>query len=380
MNKLKHIAVLITLAFLCPCFSMFAQNKQNPDSLLLFAGKVMYTDPENAVKKSLQVYEMAEVSTEQKISALILISNAYFSVKNNKEAKKYAFIALTLAQKNNDYVNQVKIYGLVGNHYQVLRVNQKARFYLSKAEDIMQQHALPDDMRYLKGNIFAVKGNSYKNDLDCDFAITYFDKAIYELKRAKNTSAVNNLNMVLVQKGFCLLDKQMPNEAASIFSDVLKTASAQKVYDIWVYAKIGMARSFLIKKDYQQAVALLKEALAKTESNDKVSIRHELYRNLSEGYLKLNDGVNYRLYNTLYHTTFNEVNSIETTTFNLLINEISKDAEVKITDARNAAKSYAFMGIPLVFILLFIPLVILYKKQKKVNNLKKVLFRKTLNH
>jgi len=380
MNSVKHIALLALVALLlCTGFPAFAQSHADADTLLLEAGKLMYKDPAKSATIALQVYEDSGNNKEQQILSLILASNAYFSMKDSKEAKKYAFKALALAEKNNDYVNQVKVYGLIGNHYQVLKLNEKARFYLGKAEAIMQKHALPNDMRYLKGNIFAVKGNSYKNDLDCDFAITYFDKAIHEFKQATNTSAVNNLNMVQVQKGFCVLEKQLPNEAAAIFTNVLATPSAPKVYDIWVYAKIGLARSYYLQKNYAAAVAQLNDALEKNKSQDNVTIEHELYRNLSANYLQLNDDARYKLYNTLYHQTFKEVNDDETQLFSHLINEVSADAEIKIAEEHNTHRTY-FIGLILIGLLaVVIPGIIVYKKQKKVSNLKKALFRKSLN-
>lgn len=377
MSKKTVIVFLIYLyAIIGPGFALFAQN--NADTLLLKAGKEIYDNPKKAIRLGLQVYEDGKSDSEHKILALITVSNAYFSMKQSKEAKKYAFKALSLAQETHDYANQVKVYGLIGNHYQVLKINEKARLYLGKAEAIMQNHALPPDMRYIKGNIFAVKGNSYKNDLDCDYAITYFDKAINEFKQATNTSAVTNLNLVQVQKGFCLLEKQMPDAAAAIFREVLKNTSATLRYDGWIYAKIGMARSHLINKEYNAAIAELDTALAATDSA-RVTIRHELYRNLSAGYLNLGNDAKYRFYNTLYYTTFKEVNDAENDAFNILINDLTAEAESRIDETTATHRKYLFILFFTAIALIIVAAFVLRQKQIKVNKFKKDLFRKTLN-
>ncbi|WP_131450763.1 tetratricopeptide repeat protein [Flavobacterium subsaxonicum] len=364
---------------LCLAAPAFAQGELNLDTLTQQAGKELYTNPDKAIKLALKIYDLSEGDTQHQIASLIIVSNGYFSLKKGKEAKKYAFKAIELAQTTNDYVNQVKLYGLLGNHYQVLKINDKARLYLNKAEEILQQHPMPPDMAYLKGNIYAVKGNSYKNDLDCDFAITYFDKAINEFKHTQHKSASTNLRLVMVQKGFCLLEKQMPNEATAIFNEAIKNTSATQYYDTWVYAKIGLSKSLAQKQQYNLAIIQLTEALNGSPKDGQVEIKNDLYRNLSDNYLKLDDLNNYRKYNSRYHETLVKATANKEHSFNWLANDLTDDANEQLQATRTTYKIYAIAAAATGLVLLFLIAVAIKKNQKKAAALKQQLFRKTLN-
>lgn len=374
----KRIVIFLLFLFLQLAGSnAFAQKKTAGDSLLSKASRLFYNDPKQSVQLALKAYDLSAGNNSLQISALITVSNAYFALKNSNEAKKYAFKALRLSMEVKDYINQIKVYGMLGNHYQVLKMNDKARTYLRAAEEVMDNHPLPEDMRFLKGNIFAIKGNSYKDDLDCDFAITYFDKAIFEFTHTGFKPAGRNLKLVQVQKGFCLLEKPMADEAIALSNTVEKNTSPQVMYDTWIYAKIGTARALFIKNEFAQAAAILEEALAKSKDIGTPEVFHELYRNLSQNYLNLKESGKYHYYSNLYHITQTGISEAKITSAEWLANETIGDYRAKQAEEKKTFRLYLVFTLAIGGIIVSAIGISISRKQKKAHLLMETIFRKT---
>lgn len=371
-------AKALCIAALLLCFVPgFAQQNRTNDSLMDRAKMLTYSNPEQAAKDGLTVFNNAKGNDSLQIQALLIVANAHFAQRNSFEGKQYATQALQLAEGSKDYASEVKVYGLLGNHYQIIRMNEKARFYLNKAEEIINRHPLPQQLSYIKGNIFAIKGNSYKEELDCDFAIEYFDKAIHEFKNTSHVSGLINLRLVQIQKGFCLLQKDMMPEAEAIFTEALGTMP-QDMAGAARDARTGLAKAYYAKRQFKEAVAILQEALRQLEQSGSKEDRGDIYQNLSASYARLNDFDNYTRYNTLFHQSDLASEQKSGGQFNLLVNELSADAETRLDNSQKSYSLYIILIGGAGTVLLFLLGVRIIRRRKQVSALTRIIFRNTL--
>lgn len=373
---MKQLYTYIMLLLAC---GLFAQQKA-ADSLLAKAGEAIYNDPDLSVTLAQKAYRMSGGDYKIQVASLITISNAYFAQRKTTEAQHEADRALALAKKNNDYVGQMKVYGLVGNHYQILKMNSKAREYLDKAEQLMQKHPIAPEYSYLKGNIYAVKGNSYRGDLDCDFAVRYFDKAITEFSLSSHRSATQNLKLVQMQKGFCLLDLGRAADAEAVFNAALQNTTSQSMFEVWVYANIGMARCYMLKGNAAKAADLLEATLHDSPQGARKEVMVELYKLLTENYFTLGGSTaeKYLYYSKLYR----QEQLTKGTQDNRILNEVAtgmvddyhqKENRQSQSQSLRLFVLYGVLAVLVGFLMFFS-----YKKHKQLQRIKQTLFYKTL--
>lgn len=348
------------------------------DSLEI-AKNLVYQNPTKAVLAGERIYSNAGADTELKLEAIITVSSAYFFQKKINMAMEKAQSALVLAKENGLWTYQIKIYGLISNNYQVLNLNDKARFYINKAENIIKTHTLPNDLKYLEGNIYAVKGNSYKNDLDCDYAILYFDKAINCFKDINTVTAKRNLDFVSVQKSYCLISTNKPDAAGEILRQIVRNTSAVYMFETWGYAEIGLGKIEIQKSNYGAALEYLQEALKQMPENARIDIKEELYQNLATAYMATNDFANHKKFYSQYLKTSEESYTINAGSFDIVFQELSKEIENHQTELQNTSANYIALYIALALaILVFLGFLIL-KKEKSTRVLKQRLFHNSQN-
>lgn len=289
------------------------QNDDELRQMLWKAKTLIYTKPDEAIRLIEKILVKADKDSSLRVSSLIIAASAYTEKSYNDKAIKCLVQAQEIVERKKDFVNQIRILGLLGYQYQNLQMNEKARFYLDAAEQVDKSHPLPDSLQYLKGNIFSIKGLSYRDDLDCDFANKYFNKAIATYKAAKNDSLSNtNLSVIYIHKGYCFIDKGVLDSATYVFQQAEDLIRKNKLQpDILIMQKTGMAKIYSLKKEYLASIQLLNDALKISKNIPQLDSHTQIYQLLSENYLQINDLEHYKYFNKLYSDNMERLSESE---------------------------------------------------------------------
>lgn len=249
------------------------------------AWNYIYNNPQKAIEIGQDIYNNA-LDDETKISSLIILVNGYTAINKNDIAMDHAITALNIAIYSSNEHFQIRTLGLIGEQFQLYHLNSLSREFLNKAEDLLESSSLPQEAAVLsKGNIYAVKGNSYKDQIDCKYAIENYDKAITAYLSASDSSGtMNNLALVYIEKGNCLLEIADYKAAEENFKNAIQIASKNKLVEYLQFAEIGMAKLETIKKQPEKAVERLKKLQQQTYFFESEILSLQIYELLKKNY------------------------------------------------------------------------------------------------
>ncbi|MFC4163457.1 hypothetical protein ACFOWU_07335 [Epilithonimonas zeae] len=295
MRKLLNILLMLF------AFSVFGQKTEH-DKQLDEAANLIFTDPKKLVSISTKILlETKDYPT--KIRALSKLVNAQMVLGDISQVIRNCNQGIKMAKENDDKINQVRFLSMLGNQYQQINMNADAKRNLDEAENLINIISLPKDLLFIQGNVFNVKGIVFKNELNCEFAIKYFDKAltVYDQLQAEDVVVTNRL-LIDIQKAHCLESIGKTQDAEKLYAEVLDSKKDGLGYNKY-FASVGLVDIYLKRKDLDRAGQLLKTI----DVDDFVQYDAELtsiyYRLMAQdSYLRKN----YKLY-LYYFDKYNQV-------------------------------------------------------------------------
>lgn len=348
--KSHMILFLILIAI-----ALRAQEKQFQDSLNK-AELLVYENPEEAIElaNSLQA-KINRKDAPQKISILLLLGSAHSSKQQHQKALEYAFEAYELAKKSEDFIDELKVLGFISNQYYILQLDEKVDFYLDQSEKIISQHAIPDSIDYIVANTYFIRALNYKDKLDCNFAINYFNKAITIYQNSDYSNSKINLPITYIQKAYCFLDQHELDSAEYNFKKAYDISLKNKITYSQSHAKIGISKILFEKKDFNAAIDTLKKVEKELETSSPLSLKSDIYSNLSDNYLQIQDFENYKKYTDFYLKVKKESDASEVKfAGNILDSQLSEsDKNFKIKE-RNVLISGIIILISLLGLIFFV--------------------------
>ena len=256
--------------------------------------------------------------------------------------------------------------GFIGNQYYILKLNKKAINYLNRAETIID-YLNDNSLQQVTANIYFVKALIYKDNLDPEFAIRYFDKAINEYNKSKDKSSLLNINITKMQKGYSLIEMGKSKEAEIIFTDVIRESEKNKIAEVYSYARIGLAASLEGQKDFIKANQILLETEKQIGKSQNIEMLTEIYDALSQNYLVQNNEKRYFFYNKKLENNLLKNDEIEKKSFSDLLD---KNLEQQESEIENNQKLF-WMFVILIFLTTFGSLFYIRKR---------IIHLKSLNH
>ncbi len=243
-----------TLLFLALLMLVLSYG-QNNKSVLDGARQLIDSRPEKAIQIAENVLHKAN-NDQTKIVALTIIINAEMFLEKSRDVIDHCNLAIKLARKGKYTYQEIKVLSMLGSHYQTMMLNESAKKYLDKAENMMDSIKLPDSLYYVKGNLYNVKGMVFREELNCEFALKYFDKAldVYQQQTGSRISIINQA-LINIQKGSCLISEGRLANAQECFEKVLD-ADFDFGFNRY-YAKICLAEILLKQNKPKEAADLL---------------------------------------------------------------------------------------------------------------------------
>lgn len=352
MKSLKsHIILLFSLL----CIFGLAQKNGFQDSLNK-AELLVYENPEKAIEMAQQLQsEIDKKDYRKQISLLLLLGNAYSSKQNYQKSLEQGFSAYELAKKNDDAIFELKVLGFIANQYYVLQLDDKVDFYLDKSEKVISQAQIPDSLDYVVANTYFVRALNYKDKLDCNFAINYFNKAIAVYERSDYANNKINLPITYIQKGYCFFDQKQLDSADYSFRKAYEISVKNQVVYNKSHAQIGISKILSERKNYTSAIDTLIQVEKELETSSPLSLRAEVYKNISDNFLRIEDYKNYKKYSDSYLKIKKEMDSLEVKFVENIMDSQISNADDSIQKEKNKMMIFgSILIISLVGMILFV--------------------------
>ena len=332
---LRYKFVLIVISCF---FTSILSAQKDLDSIITITTNIIFEDPNKAISVGNDVLSNATQATT-KINALMLISNAYLSKRENSKSLEYALKTREYLNQLSSKRTQIKILNTIGMQHQQLRIYDKAIEYLDEALLLSKQIKDPDSLSPLLGYNYSIRGFIYREQMSCEIALNYFNKAIFQFKKIdeKNSSAAN-LSTLTYNKGNCFLQTSQIDSARVNFNKSIEYAQSVGANSLFAFAKKGLSEVSTSEGNYSQAIKELKEAENASDKVGDLILNQGIYKNLSDNYLAINDRELYQIHFKKYTEVQKQINDKEqrtiNTSINNLIEENNSETEKKLSSLR----------------------------------------------
>ena len=345
-----------------------AANEPTVDVILTKAQKLMLQNPIEAFRLAKTAFDKKNLSHEQKIQSLFILTNTSNMLQKPLDVIKYGNKALDIADDNGDAITKVKILGILGNTYQSLQLNEKTRVYLDQAEALLSSPKISDTLSMVKGNIFYLKAMNYFYSLDSGIAISYFNKAINQYLQSKNPLAEINIKMAYLNKGFSLIQQKQTklalenlNLASINMIEASNRYPPQFVELQQSFIELGKAKILALENKPNLSNVILFEILKQRKNQvARDDIENDIYALLSKNFLQQKDIKNHHYYESVYKKRVAESNLASAKLVNQLI--LQEEANSAL-EKQSINKNYILL---IIFAATFFTIIIVFMLIKTV--------------
>ncbi len=365
-----YSSILIWLIALAIGKIGYSQDSLSANSILVRADVLVYENPNLAIQSALKVYNEPSVSAANKINALTIISRSYTALRQNQKALDYILKANELVDETNDAYQKINIYNIIGNQYQQLKIYDKAINYLDKSLALSNSYSEKDSIPKLLAYNYATRGFIYREQLSCEVAITYFDRAITEFKKTLRYKMMNaNVSIIYYNRGNCYITLGNYNSAKQDFETSIEYANQVEAKSLIAFAQKGLAEVLTLQGNFTKAIATLNNALEISENAGDLVLHQGLYNAISKNYLAIGDLDNYKNFQQKYTSTQNAIAKNESKTIDRSIVNLAKIAVHKRTKIE---QTYFWILVSVSILILLIIFIIIrdfFKFEKKIKRL-----------
>ncbi|PHR14766.1 MAG: hypothetical protein COA40_00880 [Aequorivita sp.] len=278
-----------------------AYAQKEVERILEKANIQIYENPDKAIFLAQQAYDNPDASVKHKVNALLTISTAYSSKRDYNKATEYVERIKGLIPNIQNERQQMNILNRIAGHYQELQIFDKAIDYLDESLQLIEKYPAQDSVQSYLGYNATLRGFIYREQMNCEIALKYFDKAIKAYEKAQEPHLRNaNLSICHYNKGNCLLTLNKIDEAKASYLNSITYAENAEAKSLIAFGQKGLAEAKTLEGNYIEAIALLNKASLISESVGDLILNKGLYDGLANNYLALHDWENY----TVFHSKF----------------------------------------------------------------------------
>src|SRR5690606_9959714 len=261
-----------------------------------------------AIETGTVVFQKAN-DPKTKVNALMLISNAYLSKRENEKSLEFALKARDFLPEIESVKTRINVLNTIGMQHQQLRIYDKAIEYLDEALALVETFEQKDSIYTLLGYNYAARGFIYREQMSCDIALNYFDKSIAQYKKGNSNKAKNgNLSTLYYNKGNCFLRATKIDSARANFEKSIDFAQTVDAKSLYAFAKKGLSEVYTAEGNYAEAINILKEAEEASKNVGDLILNQGIYKNLSDNYLAVNNPDLYAIYFEKFNEIQNQIN------------------------------------------------------------------------
>lgn len=370
-NKYSAFCLLAVIFFIAPS----ANAQKEVDSILKEANKQIYENPDLAIVLALKASDNPKATLRNKINSLLAISTAYSSKRDYEKSSEYVEQIKALFPKINDARLKMNILNRIASHYQELKIYDKALEYLDESVALIEKYPVQDSVQAYLGYNATLRGFIYREQLNCDIALTYFNKAIEAYKQTTLQQPVMNANLSICyyNKGNCLLSLGKTDEAEISYSKSIDHAKILDSKSLIAFAQKGLAEVKTLEGNYDEAISLLNNASLISQRVGDLILNQGIYEGLANNYLAIHDYNNYAVFHNKFISLQEGNKNTERKTVNQSLVNLTKAKEKEI-DQLHSHYVPIQLGLLLVaiFSLLFL-LRFVFLEEKKLKKLQEKL-------
>lgn len=338
-----------------------AQSKRKIDNIIATAKLDVYENPDRVIKIGDSIYTDPESTIEDKVMGLMLISDAYSSKRDYQKSLKYFQTANTLSKKVNNIDLQIKVLSKMAVKYQQLKVYDKAIQYLDECDKLIASDPINESTLGKQATNDIIRGVIYKEQLNCNIAIDYFNKGIAKYEKNNAQEVQPNLSIANYNKGNCYILIADYESAKKSFLQSIKNADNINANSLKAFAQKGLAEVYALEGNHHQAIEVLQEALKISKDVGDLILNRGIYNGLANNYLAVNDWQQYQKYNKLFLQNQLIIKESERRSINDSIDELTQVHNQKLSQV----KTRYFYIISIVVLLILIMIYLLYKYQMR---------------
>jgi tetratricopeptide (TPR) repeat protein len=346
-----------------------AQNIDNYDAILKKYQNEIYINPDKVIKICDSILVQKDINVNIKIKTLKLKSDAFSSKRDYQKSLDYMIKANDILPRTEDELLKIIVLTKMGILYHQLKIYDKSVYYLDESEIKCRKYAVKDSVSISLSTNYIVRGFIFKEKLNCDIAISFFDKAIKEIKQSsKYSQNYNKVSIAKYNKGNCYLLMGKLELAKASFLEAEFFAEKQKSSSLKSFALKGLAQVNTLKGDYHSAISQLEKSLKISSLVYDLVLYKEIYKGLSENYLATKNLERHKYYNNSYLNTLELLNNKERLSLNNILDQKDQEIEILLREERKFKSFWHYLLLILIFIVpaLFISKI---KKIKKENNI-----------
>lgn len=304
---------------LCVVFWLFCvvsgMAQKEMDSLISASTPLLFDQPDRAIKIAESVLVTSKVP-ETRIRALTFMSHAYLSKRQNSKSLTITLEALELAEETDSIPLRIEVLNSLGMQHQLLRINDKAKEFLDQA--LVLTHTVKSETRYasLLAYNYTIRGFIYREQMNCEIAQDYFDRAIAHFKQVEKPSHTANISTLYYNKGNCFLQTTQIDSAKASYQESIYYAEKVQASSLVSFAKKGLSEVYTAEGKYNLAIEELTEAVSIASDVGDLVLNRGIYQSLANNYLPLRDTQQYEFYDDLYQKTNQDLLNQERTLIN----------------------------------------------------------------
>jgi tetratricopeptide (TPR) repeat protein len=366
-NRISFFIVFFLITF---SIQLVAQKNQTKKELLKIFSTELYKNPDNAIVIATTLLEKSNDNIDEKIKAYKLISDAYSAKRDYEKAIGFLIKANELLHLTSNNLLKITISNKTGILYHQLKIFDKATQALDQAEQLILEYPIKDSIYSHLGKNYIVRGFIYKQKLNPDIAIEFFDKGINELQKVNQNDVYPGLSIAKYNKGNCYILLFEYDKARLNFKESFDCAAAVNAESLKAFALKGLAKVEAIVGNHQKSIELLNEAKTISSAIDDLILNKELFVGLSAEYLALNQWDSFKATNKKVVATQRLINERERKSIESSL--VNKESEIQA--AFSASKPTIFGSIIFIICLVVLSLFVFFyfkrKNTKQINELK----------
>lgn len=353
MKSISVIPFHFLLAGLFCLAPLGSTAQKELDSILSANTNTIFEEPDLVINIGNEIFEEAS-EPQTKIKALMLVSNAYLSKRDNTKSLEYVLKAREYLGEISSVQTRIKVLNIIGMQHQQLGIYDKAIDYLDEALLLSKTKSNPDSIPALLGYNYTIRGFIYREQMSCEIALGYFDKAIAQFEKLRdNPAMVANLSTLTYNKGNCFLQLTQIDSARTNFIKSIDFAESVGANSLYAFAKKGLGEVFTAEGNYIQAIEELKEAEHASDKVGDLILNQSIYKNLSDNYLALNNRELYKEYLTRSSAIQEEITKKERLTINNSIQDLIRESERQNDAALSEIRTVQWILVLLIVMAIF---------------------------
>lgn len=338
----------------------------------------LYVDPISVIQVGDSLIYNASDKINEKVTGLLLISDAFIAIRNYPQALYYMNDAKELIGDQRLTTSlRIKILNRLAYQHFQLNLFDEALEYLNDAEKLNETKKTATAYYTNKGYTNVVKGLIYRNLVGCTVAMKYFDKSIENYSKGDEDLAKMNISVIHYNIGNCYTTMREFEKAKQNYELSYKFADidANTKNSLKLFAQKGIANYYYATNQYSIAIDTLESLINSADKIGDKTLLRSIYSDLAANYLAVEEWSLYEKYIHKYKRNNEEIKDAEVDATLFVLTDIQKTHKTLLKSKHRKFMLKIVVILLLSIFILTLCVVLIIKKRKQIQLIKTNLFQ-----